>query len=155
MERAGKSILAGLLRADPMRSNDCQWEEGKCPVAAEKTCLISRVVYSLKCTACGATYIGTTGLTLHARGLQHLEALINGDNGYPMTKHYGKDHPGVAVDKGSLVITPLTGHISDNSRRFTGEAVAIAKASREGKMLLNSKGEWSRVSIRRLTVTEE
>ena len=72
-----------------------------------------------------------------------------------MTKHYGKDHPGVAVDKGSLVITPLTGHISDNSRRYIGEAVAIAKASSEGVTLLNSKGEWSRVSIRRLIVAED
>ena len=127
----------------------------ECPVEAEKSSLVSIVVYSLKYSACGATYIRTTGLTLHARGLQHLEALINGDNGYPMTKHYDKDHPGVAVDKGSLVITPLTGHISDNSRRYNGEAIAIAKASREGMMLLNSKGEWSRVSIRRLTLTED
>ena len=50
---------------------------------------------------------------------------------------------------------PITGHMPDNSRRYISEAVAIAKANGEGVELLNSKGEWSRVTLRRLTVTQE
>ena len=49
------------------------------------------------------------------------------------------------MEKGSLVITPLTGHISENSRRYIGEAVAIAKASREGMTLLYS--EYRRIEV--------
>ena len=121
----------------------------------EKSCWVSRVVYRLECTLCGAAYIGTTGLTLHAWGLQHLEALVNGENSYPMTKHYAARHPDVNPGRDGLKMMSITGHIQDNSKRYISEAVAIAKAKEEVVELLNSKGEWSRVALRRLTVTQE
>ena len=155
MEKAGKSVLAGLARADPCRSGGCHWSDRQCPVVEEKSCWVSRVVYRLECTLCGAAYIGTTGLTLHARGLQHLEALVSGENSYPMTKHYASKHPEVSPGGDGLKITSITGHIQDNSKRYISEAVAIAKAKEEGVELLNSKGEWSRVALRRLTVSQE
>ena len=121
----------------------------------EKSCWVSRVVYRLECTLCGAAYIGTTGLTLHARGLQHLEALVTGENSYPMTKHYAASHPEVTPSRDGLNMTSVTWHIPDNSRRYISEAVAIAKAKKKVLELLNSKGEWSSVTLRRLTVTQE
>ena len=72
-----------------------------------------------------------------------------------MTKHYAAKHPEVTPVSDGLKITSITGHIQDNSKRYISEAVAIAKAKEEGVELLNTKGEWSRVALRRLTVTQE
>ena len=87
-ERAGKSILSGLMAADLALEKGCHWEEKPCLVEGEKNCWASRLVYSLACTICGAQFVGTMCLTLHARGRQHLEALLGGNLRYPMTKHY-------------------------------------------------------------------
>merc|ERR1711954_212975 len=155
LEKAGKSIMAGLTRADPGMKLGCQWRERTCPVVEKATCWLSRVVYEVKCSLCEAKYIGTTGLTMHARGLQHVEALLNSDTTYPLTKHYLQAHPGVVVDRGSISMAPLSGHQPDNVRRYIAEAVAISKATEKGATLLNSKGEWSRVKIKRLAITED
>ena len=155
VERAGQSILAGLRKADPVLGTGCQWQERVCPVEDGKSCWTSRVVYALQCTACSSKYVGTTGLTLHARGLQHLEALVGGNMEYPMTRHYSQAHPEVQPGRESLKIKAITGHIPDNARRYIGEAIAIQMAKDEGEPLLNSRGEWGRVRLRRLAVTED
>ena len=51
-EKAGRSILSGLMAADPALGKGCQWEEKPCPVEGEKSCWASRLVYSLDCTVC-------------------------------------------------------------------------------------------------------
>ena len=59
------------------------------------------------------------------------------------------------MDRGSISMAPLSGHQPDNVRRYIAEAVAISKATGKGATLLNSKGEWSRVKIKRLAITED
>ena len=114
------------MAADPALEKGCHWAEKPCPVVGEKSCWASRLVYSLACTICRAEFVGTTGLTLHARGRQHLEALLGGNLKYPMTKHYKEKHPGQEAANG-LVIKPVTGFLQQNISRYLTEAMELAR----------------------------
>ena len=61
VEGAGKSVLAGLEKADPCLRPSCQFGDSgeleQCMVDEKQTCWTARVVYSLKCTLCNATYV--------------------------------------------------------------------------------------------------
>ena len=46
-------------------------------------------------------------------------------------------------------------HIPGNLHRYLTEAVAIAEAKAAGADLLNSKGEWGRVRLQRLSLVDE
>ena len=89
--------------------------------------MTSMLLYSLTCTICGAEYLGTMGLTLHARERKHLEALLWGNLKYPMTKHYREKHPGLEWDKGRA-IKPVTGFLQQNIQQNLTEAIEIARA---------------------------
>ena len=95
--------------------------------------------------------MGTTGLTLHARGRQHLEALLGGNLKYPMTKHYKEKHPGQEAANG-LVIKPVTGFLQQNISCYLTEAMEIARAQEKPGEMLNYRGERSRDKVRRLVV---
>ena len=72
VERVGKSLLAGLRRADPVFGTGCHWQERVCPVEEGKSCWASRLVSELKCTACNSKECGDHW----ASGLQHLNAPV-------------------------------------------------------------------------------
>ena len=65
----------------------------KCPVIPEQRCTGARMVYQLQCTQCQAIYLGTSGHSLHKRNMGHLEAVLTGNQGYAMGKHYTVEHP--------------------------------------------------------------
>ena len=76
LERPGRSVAAGLRRANPLWSKECPYPD-KCWVKEGVSCWKARVVYRLVC-GCGAKYYGTTGHTMHNRCISHQEALSKG-----------------------------------------------------------------------------
>ena len=45
--------------------------------------------------------------------------------------------------------------INGNLQRYLWEALRIREAKETGEQLLNSKGEWARVALKRLVVADE
>ena len=107
------------------------------------------------CSAGNYKYVGTTGLTLHARGPQHLEALVGRNMEYPMTRHYAEAHTGVQPGRDCILIKAISEQIPDNSQKYIAEAISIQMAKEEGAPLLNSRGEWGMVRLRRFAIGEE
>ena len=153
VEDSGKSIRAGLGRADPFLIKGCKFEK-KCVINKKGDCWKSRCVYVLECNECGAQYCGQTAHTIHKRTLEHQGALRRGDIGYAMTKHFVQSHPNVDRSTPNLFSASVVqGSIKHNVERFVTEAIEIEDrvTSREHEML-NSKGEWGRVCLKRLVV---
>ena len=155
-ERAGKGLLDGLKRADPLMPKGCMFQQ-PCTIEDKFSCWASRVIYCHECLQCGAQYLGTTGHTCHKRTLEHMDALERGDTSYPLTKHILAKHPELDLSGGMPFKTRIVGrnHIPGNLHRFLTEAVAIAEAKAAGADLLNSKGEWGRVRLQRLALVDE
>ena len=113
-------------------------------------------MYALSCSKCPATYVGTTGLTAHRRSLDHQQALRRGDEGYAIAKHYAVAHPGEQGADHPFTFKVLGGSgITGNLQRYLWEALRIREAKEAGGQLLNSKGEWARVALKRLVVADE
>ena len=55
----------------------------------------------------------------------------------------------------SQLIKTITGHIPDNAQRHIAEAIAIQMGKEEDAPLLNSRGDWGRVRLRRLAIAED
>lgn len=55
------------------------------------TCKTEYAVYILLCP-CGLKYVGSTKLAVHKRILQHLRAIENQDNAYPVARHFRDLH---------------------------------------------------------------
>ena len=159
VEGAGNSILAGLRKPDPYISPGCQFGDGEgngqCLIHEKQTCWASRLVYALYCTQCPATYVGTTGLTAHRRCQDHLQALRREDDSYAISKHYILDHPGMKDSLNPFVFKILGAQgIRGNLQRYLMEALKIREAKEGGEALLNSRGEWARVALKRLVIQD-
>ena len=111
----------------------------------------------MKCNLCDAFYIGTTGHTAHKRGMEHIKALQKGNKEYAMTKHFIEDHPQInKEDEGLITLSIRDRTRTSNLDRYISEGYIIeeaSKAANRGKQV-NSRGEWSRISMKRLTVSE-
>ena len=46
-------------------------------------------------------------------------------------------------------------NLKGNLQRCLGEAIQIREHARKGADLLNSKGEWGRINLKRLAVVED
>ena len=157
LERAGRSITSGLKVADPYAATGCPYAS-TCPVVEEGRCGTARIVYQLTCSRCKAAYVGTSGCSLHKRGVEHLEGFRASGARNPMAKHYATEHP--EVDR-KTDPTPFTskvvgqGGMKSYLERYLTEAVTI-KHTQEGEVLkmLNSRGEWGRAKLKRLTAQE-
>ena len=156
LERGGKSILAGLRRADPFLAEGCPFQE-KCLVRGRRSCWTAGVVYALICGQCGAKYVGTSGCTSHKRCREHYGEWLGGSGTNAMSKHWSSRHP--EADRASIS-EPFTMEIlgagfGGNLERYVQEALKIKTTKEAGAELLNSRGEWSRVQLRRLVVQAE
>ena len=74
-----------------------------------------------------------------------------------MSKHWSSCH--LEADRASIP-EPFTMEIlgagfGGNLERYAQEALKIKTTKEEGAELLNSRGEWSRVQLRRLVVQAE
>ena len=154
VEMAGKSVILG--GGDPFNKGVCPFPV-KCAIKDGQDCTKSRLVYEIKCNICDAFYIGTTGHTAHKRGMEHVKALQKGNKEYAMTKHFIEDHPQVnKEDEGLITLSIRDKTRTSNLDRYISEGYIIEDASKtanRGKQV-NSRGEWSRISMKRLTVSE-
>ena len=155
MEKGGRSIIAGLKNPDPYRILGCQYQE-QCMIDSRQSCWQSGIVYSLTCTTCGAVYTGTSGLTAHKRGMEHLAAVRRGDTSYAMGKHYSLKHPDWDRTSAPFIFSILrTPRLVGNLQRYIAEALKIRKAVHGPQEHLNSKGEWARVALKRQGIIED
>ena len=157
VEAAGASITAGLRNPDPCWPKGCPFKE-QCPVEPTQSCGGSRVVYQLQCTNCEASYLGTSGHSLHKRGMEHLTAVRRRNQSYAMARHYSAEHPDWDPNSNDLPFTSkmLKGpNIQGNLQRYLSEALLIRDFTDSGKKLLNGRGEWGRTSLKRLAIVDE
>ena len=88
--------------------------------------------------------------------MDHLQALRRSDGTYAIAKHFANAHPGQQSMDNPFTFKILgPGGIQGNLQRYITEALRIKEAKDSGKQLLNSKGEWARVALKRLVVGEE
>ena len=153
IEMGGSSVLAGMSKPDPFLSSGCLFPE-ECPVDPKHNCWGSKVVYDLECEVCGAQYVGTTGHSLHKRILEHEKAVRRSDQSNSMAKHYCTAHPEVDKANNKLFNAKIIGtsNITHNIVRYITEAATIEDRVNKGDNIVNSRGEWGRVQLRRLAV---
>ena len=155
-QATGTSILAGLRAPDPLREKGCPHKD-QCQIDPRQSCGAARVVYKLSCSLCPAFYLGTSGHTCHKRSLEHFEALRTGNQKYAIAKHFSKEHRDWTANNDppftfSIVRGP---NIQGNIQRYLAEAIQIRDHASHGTALLNSKGEWGRINLKRLAVVSE
>ena len=167
VETAGKSVTAGLTRPDPFRSLECAFRD-KCFTNDEQDCATSRVVYEIECRLCKskadadndagrAVYTGTTGHSIHKRMREHAASLRTGSEKSALDKHRIKDHPHVDNSDPTMINNMfeakiVQGHIKLNTTRYICESLNIDKLNKDPSVnLLNSKSEWNKNRVNRLT----
>ena len=85
-------------------------------------------------------YIGTTGLSMHVRSKNHLEAIKKGDQKNAMAKHVTKSHLNDS-EIPTFTMKPISNHIH-TLNRYTAECIYIEKQIKD--LSMNCKTEWGR-----------
>ncbi|WKY04401.1 hypothetical protein Q1695_005417 [Nippostrongylus brasiliensis] len=93
-----------------------------CLTGKEGDCMVSGVVYLIKCTVCNGEYIGETGRPLGERVKEHLGTLRRCDISEPLGEHRLRCHDGALVE----VAVAILSRESEISARKTLEALWIA-----------------------------
>ena len=141
--------MDGLRKPDPYRALGCPYQDS-CLISPKQSCWQRGIVYSLTCSICGAQYTGTSGLTAHKRGMEHLAAVRRKDTTYAIGKHYALKHPDWDGEQEPFTFTVLkTPRLVGNLQRYIAEALKIREAVLASSEHLNSKGEWARITLRR------
>ena len=155
IESGGDGILLGLNKADPFRNYSCPFQES-CWTTRKTDCWKTKTVYRIICSLCGSQYTGTSGASLHKRTWEHMAALRRGDNTNAMAKHFMISHPTTPRDLYTQLFEVETVESrQSNLERYITEGITIEDSIKEAKVpQLNSKGEWGRVSTKRLTVAD-
>ena len=148
----GRTVIVGGGKS----KEGCPFEE-KCWIKEGQVCTRATTVYEVRCSKCTAVYTGTTGHSVHKRGWEHIRALKGNNMTYAITKHFSLDHPEVDRNEERLFELRIIDKTrTSNLERYISEGIKIEEANlaRGGGKQLNSRGEWGRVSIKRLTVAE-
>ena len=103
------------------------------------------------CTNPPSLYVGETGRSLHERSREHWDSYRNGSKDSHILKHHILHHGGIGEPE---MIFKVVGSYRSALSRQVGEAVKIKRRGGEGS-LLNSKGEFNRCKITRLTLGEQ
>ena len=115
------------------------------------------MVYKITCSLCPASYLGTSGHSSHKRCREHQEALRLGNEAYAIVKHFKAKHQdwqhGTTNPFKFVVLRCPKSQW--NLQRYLGEALEIRDAAEKGVELLNSRGEWWRVQLKRLALVSD
>ena len=95
-------------------------------------------------------YVGETGRSANEHGSEHLSDFLNFEEGSHMLKHYLACHRDMKMCDVKLGMKVRNSFRSALERQI-GEAVAIDIEKRRGKQLMNSKSEYNRCTIPRIT----
>ena len=171
VERTGSSLRNSLPNTNPWAGQmkcgrtdcvPCEQESGD-----NIDCTKRNLVYENICTDCNpgasnkgelkaqdmkkdmpSVYVGETARSLYERGKEHWEAWRTKSTDSHILKHWTLHHGGVG--KPNFVLK-VVGHHRTALSRQVGEAVRIARRGH----ILNSKGEFNRCKITRLTLGQE
>ena len=146
--------MTGMYTADPYRGKTCPFTI-KCWSDDKTDCWQSRICYRAACSICGAAYTGTSGHSLHKRTVEHMEAVRRGDHNNALSKHFLISHPDTNTKDPDAILFKVSvlSRRASNLERYIEEGILIEEALIEDKdEQLNSRGEWGRMSTRRLTV---
>ena len=160
VERSGTMIRRLLCRSNP-------WAGGKCGRdnclsclngPDNQNCFAKNILYEIKCLDCeevsesvqSVLYIGESSRTAFCRSSEHLKGYQKGITSSPLHKHSIEKHKGSKKVKFQFkVVKQFFTALS----RMVAESVRIARRSEvSSNILLNSKGEYNRCKLPRLTV---
>ena len=154
VELGGDLVTSGL--SGPVRPTGqpgCVFPK-PCNVDQETDCTRPRVVYRVDCLNCRdatgdqASYIGTSGFSLHKRQMEHLGEIRRGQQSNSMAKHHKLSHRGLDPQFQSTI---LRGGIQYNLDRYILEAYNIEQTKQNPNVvLLNQRGEWGNRGLPRL-----
>ena len=95
-------------------------------------------------------YVGESSRSLYERGQEHWDTFQRGEKDSQILKHHMLTHKGIGEP--SFHLRPVKFHTTPLGRQVH-EAVRIQR--RGGELVLNSKGEYNRCEIARLTLGNE
>ena len=160
VERGGTQVKQILHKSNP-------WSKGFCGRSnclpclhgdGTQNCFDKNVVYQIKCIDCTeeekktAVYVGQTSRSMYERGQEHLMGLKKSQESSPLYKHVCEEHKGETTVKFEMKIVKK--HFSAFSR-LVHEALVIERTSKANDFLImNSKGEWGRSHLPRLSIDE-
>ena len=185
IERGGENITAGLSNMNPNRLPGCTFSSSECIVKEGQVCSTQSACYAISCTDCEAPvltpdsqvpegrkgrwvagrrmraaththqYYGQTGRSAHCRMREHLSALRRCDTKSPLYKHDVTQHSGVPRE-GRYEAEILSRH-KHNLGRLVSEGNLILEATNclGQDKVMNSKSEWGRGKLIRLTVVTD
>ena len=147
----GMGLAHSISKGDPYRAKGCQFDS-KCCIKDRGNCWTSRCIYKLECCVCGAVYTGTTGASIHKRSLEHMAAVRRGDHSNSMAKHMVTEHPEEDRTSDKLFVASVVDRDEKNLCRYIKAGLFIEEGVSNTQ--LNQRGEWGRVSTRRIAVKE-
>ena len=170
-ERSGSSLKSMFPLTNVWGGVHCGREDCiPCSQGGEEigNCKVRSVVYESACKRCNpevgkkgplktpctdppSLYVGETGRSLHERSREHWDSYRNGSKDSHILKHHLLHHNGEGEPE---MIFKVVGKYRSALSRQVGEAVKIRRRGGEGS-LLNSKGEFNRCKITRLTLEEQ
>ena len=122
-----------------------------------RSCFKKNILYEIKCLDCedvdkeaSYCYVGESSRSIFCRSREHLIGYEKGITGNPLFKHSIDKHDG--SKKLNFQIKVVKQFFTALSR-MVAESVRIARMSEtNGNFLLNSKGEYNRCKLPRLTI---
>ena len=175
VERAGVKLERVLHKSNPWAGQSCEREN--CLLCATKletekdlgqSCSKRNLVYETWCQTCKLQdeeraiqvgkdpkkiplfkYIGESSRSCFERGWEHQYDALNYKQGSHMLKHALTEHDGIPPEEVKFLMRAMKFHTSAYSRQMH-EAVAIQV--NRGHNLLNSKAEYNRCALPRLTM---
>ena len=170
VEKAGAPLKRLFTNTNPWAGGHCSQNEClTCNQGAEElpNCTKRSLVYENICLKCNpdaskkgelktlntttpSIYVGETSRSVQERALEHHAALKNKSENSHMYKHWLLHHPGEEEPKFIMKVVQFHGTALS---RQVGEAVRIARRGRDTP-LLNSRGEYNRCSIVRLSLDQ-
>ena len=169
VERSGTKLRHLLVSSDPWRNRKCG--DKMClicsnPLNTSFTCRKRNVSYKTYCLKCADDagmdsktinknisenikfYFGETFRDAYTRGKEHLSDYRAETEDSRMLKHLSEDHPGCDPSDIKFGMSVVKSHKSSFERQIF-ESILIFRA---GKNILNSKSEFSRCKVPRLSV---
>ena len=157
VEKAGKMLKRIIHKSNPWAAEDCYRDECLvCTNGGDENngdCRVRNILYQTTCLPCKATgteavYWGESSRTAYERGKEHLGDFKSQSEKSHMYRHQLEDHS----ENDGMVRFSMKVHKTFQSafNRQIYEAVMIMR--NEGKKLLNSKEEYNRCILPRLTV---
>ena len=168
IERTGTQVKDLFPLTNIWEGNTCGREDCvPCHQEGEESipCTKRNLVYESICTKCNpgalksgptkdlskmypSVYVGETARSLYERSREHWDDYTNGGTDSHILKHHMVHHLGEGEPE--MVFKVVKYHKTALSRQV-GEAVRLR---RRGEYVLNSKGEYNRCQIQRLTLNE-